>query len=555
MKFSDFLKRDAGPEWGAAPASTVTRVERELASGKRLSHLVEERAQLFDGLPVEHLRELTESYRRYEVWRARAVEAGRRLERIELEVISRTTRPHQLALIERARKLCEAARVEARDRPAVVSAALELWDAARSDVRRRGRVRCRAARADHPALDQYGDYVGRTEDIDALRPHRWLAMRRGERDGALELEVDASDIGLVALAAARRERFGLAARDRTDESLLQELVLDDLRHAVTSDLDVWARSEALRFACDAYAGLLRCRPLKAPRVGAVYLGAPHEPIGVAVLDQDGRLVEGLELDPERQGWLTQAMDLLGGAEVRHLVVPSDTRSSKRLSTLEERLVPGVSVTSVRPAALAEGRHALRGAERELSRAVASALVLGRRAMDPLGSWAAIDPVKAGVGEYQADIAEDDLREALTATRALVRMRSAAAPPPPVTSVTPAARPLGPIVRSAAELRAGMTVTGQVTNVTAFGAFVALNLEYEGMIHVSELSDGFVQNPTEVVQIGQHVTARVVAVDPQRRRISLSLRTQTERDRRTPLPRRGPQRSQALRDLEKLFKKG
>jgi len=439
------------------------------------------------------------------------------------------------------------------DRPAVVATSLELWDGARSETRRRARIRCRASRADHPLLDRYDDYVERKEELEGLRSHRWLAMRRGERDGALLLELDLKGVPLVDQVSARRERLGNAAKDREDESLLQELVLDDLEHALWADLDEWARGEALRFACDAYAGLLECRPVKTERLGVVFLGAPQDNAGVVVLDAAGAVLDSLEVDPNARGWLETVVKLLQDSKVDEIVVPSDTRSSERLSTLTENLSPKIKTISVRPAALGEGRRALEGQGREIPRAVASAVVLGKRALDPLGAWGAIDPVRSGVGEYQADIDEADLREALAATRAVVRYRAKKAPAPPQAAVG-AQKSAGPPVRRAADLRSGMTVTGQVTNVTAFGAFVALGLEYEGMIHISELSDTFVQNPTEVVKIGQQVTAHVLSVDPQRRRISLSLRSERDREQRAPRAAKGPQRSQALRDLEKLFSK-
>lgn len=554
MKFIDYLKRDAGSRWASAPPATLSRLERELASGKRLSELISRRQTFLTDLPMEHLREVTDSYRRYELWYPQAVAIGRRLESIERELISRTTRPHQLSLIERALKLCSAARVEAMARPGVVAAALEIWDSARAEMRRRGRVRSVVGRDDHPLRDEFGDYLNRTEELEGLRSHRWLAMRRGEREGVLRLDLDLDGVPLLEQVAARRDRLGKAAVDRTDESLLQELVLDDLEGAIWFDLDEWARAEAIQFACDAYAGLLRGRPLKVPRVGAVYLGSPRDPVGVAVLDAEGRVLESAEIDPNERGWMDRAVALLTDAGVHHLAVPTDTRSSKRLASLEERLGPTVAVVGARPAALAEGRKALGRKWRGLPRAAASAAVLGRRALDPLAAWGALDPVRVGVGEYQGELDEEDLREALAATRAVVRREARKAPAPP-QAVPSGSKPLGPLVRSTADLRPGMTLTGQVTNVTAFGVFVALGLEYEGMIHVSELSDTYVKNPTEVVQIGQQVTAQILEVDAKRRRISLTMKkNRFERDRRQPLTKRGPQRSQALRDLERLFNK-
>ena len=66
----------------------------------------------------------------------------------------------------------------------------------------------------------------------------------------------------------------------------------------------------------------------------------------------------------------------------------------------------------------------------------------------------------------------------------------------------------------------MILTGIVTNVTAFGAFVDIGVHQDGLVHISELADRFVKNPSDVVKVQQKVTATVLDVDLKRRRISL-----------------------------------
>jgi len=69
----------------------------------------------------------------------------------------------------------------------------------------------------------------------------------------------------------------------------------------------------------------------------------------------------------------------------------------------------------------------------------------------------------------------------------------------------------------------MRLPGIVTNVTRFGAFVDIGVHQDGLVHVSQLADRFVKDPAEVVKVGQQVMVRVLEVDEQRKRISLSLR--------------------------------
>lgn len=74
-----------------------------------------------------------------------------------------------------------------------------------------------------------------------------------------------------------------------------------------------------------------------------------------------------------------------------------------------------------------------------------------------------------------------------------------------------------------DLKPNMTLDGVVTNVTAFGAFVDIGVHQDGLVHISELSDRFVKVPADVVKVQQKVKVRVVSVDADRKRISLSMK--------------------------------
>jgi protein Tex len=79
------------------------------------------------------------------------------------------------------------------------------------------------------------------------------------------------------------------------------------------------------------------------------------------------------------------------------------------------------------------------------------------------------------------------------------------------------------VTSIDDVEPGMTLEGRVTNVTNFGAFVDIGVKRDGLVHLSELSDDWVDDPHQVVQVGQIVTAVVVDVDRERERIGLSMK--------------------------------
>jgi uncharacterized protein len=79
------------------------------------------------------------------------------------------------------------------------------------------------------------------------------------------------------------------------------------------------------------------------------------------------------------------------------------------------------------------------------------------------------------------------------------------------------------IRSMEDLKTGMKVSGIVTNITNFGAFVDIGVHQDGLVHISELSDRFVKDPAEVVKLHQQVQVTVLTVDIQRKRISLSMK--------------------------------
>ena len=79
------------------------------------------------------------------------------------------------------------------------------------------------------------------------------------------------------------------------------------------------------------------------------------------------------------------------------------------------------------------------------------------------------------------------------------------------------------VTSVDDLVAGMVLPGIVTNITNFGAFVDVGVHQDGLVHVSQLADRYVADPTQVVKLHQHVKVRVVEVDRKRKRISLSMK--------------------------------
>ena len=83
------------------------------------------------------------------------------------------------------------------------------------------------------------------------------------------------------------------------------------------------------------------------------------------------------------------------------------------------------------------------------------------------------------------------------------------------------------VRTLDDVQAGMVLEGVVTNVTKFGAFVDIGVHQDGLVHISELSNRFIKDPSEAVKTGQIVKVKVLSVDTKAKRIGLSIKALSE----------------------------
>ena len=74
-----------------------------------------------------------------------------------------------------------------------------------------------------------------------------------------------------------------------------------------------------------------------------------------------------------------------------------------------------------------------------------------------------------------------------------------------------------------DLAEGMVLTGTVRNVIDFGAFVDIGVKYDGLVHISEMSDSYVKSPSEVVSVGDIVKVKVIKIDQERKKVGLSMK--------------------------------
>ncbi|HPV22473.1 MAG TPA: helix-hairpin-helix domain-containing protein, partial [bacterium] len=79
------------------------------------------------------------------------------------------------------------------------------------------------------------------------------------------------------------------------------------------------------------------------------------------------------------------------------------------------------------------------------------------------------------------------------------------------------------IRTITDLKTGMTLNGVVDNILAFGCFVDIGIKDKGLVHISEIANEFVKNPADYLKIGQIVKVKVLSIDLERKRISLSMK--------------------------------
>jgi uncharacterized protein len=109
------------------------------------------------------------------------------------------------------------------------------------------------------------------------------------------------------------------------------------------------------------------------------------------------------------------------------------------------------------------------------------------------------------------------------------------------------------VRSIADVKAGMVLEGVVTNVTKFGAFVDIGVHQDGLVHVSELSNRFIKDPSEAVNTGQIVKVMVLSIDEKAKRIALSIKALTASVPRVSKPAPKPKVEDQLTSLSNKWR--
>ncbi len=507
---------------------------------------------------------------------------------------------------------------------------------------------------------QYRDYHEWEESLAGCPAHRYLAMRRGEKEGMLSLRVlpeeDAALTILDRLFVKGDTPASRQVRDAVRDSY-GRLLAPSLENEARQNKREWADREAIRVFADNLRHLLMAAPLGFKRVMAVDPGF-RTGCKVVCLDPQGKLLHHEAVFPHSGDKAAEAAarrmrELVRTFEIEAVAIGNGTAGRET-----EVFIKGIGLPSALQIVMVDESGASVYSASPVAReefpdhdvTVRGAVSIGRRLMDPLAELVKIEPKSLGVGQYQHDVDQGELKKGLddvvmscvngvgvevnTASAQLLtyvsglgtqtaknivarregegpfksrkellkvprlgpkafqqaagflRIRDAANPLdgsavhpesysvvetmakdmkctvadlmtdsnlrdriklqryitperglPTLTDILQELAQPGRDPRQTFEafsfaegiekmedLYPGMKLPGIVTNVTAFGAFVDIGVHRDGLVHVSELSDGFVSDPLQVIRVHQKVMVVVLDVDLKRKRISLSMKS-------------------------------
>lgn len=535
--------------------------------------------------------------------------------------------------------------------------------AIRNGLRRRfqqqASVTCTVVKGKEAEAATFRSYFDYSHSMRNLPSHQYLAMRRGEAEGLLKLSIKVDEEQAIDKAA---ERFIPANAKGEARQVLRNAVADGykrlLRPSIETEMAAEWKEKADDVAIELFASNLRQLLLGSPLRGRRILALdPGFRTGckVVALDESGNLLADSVIYPNEPkcdtvGAMRILMGLIDEYELDTIALGDKTASRETQSFLRQSGISDFTelfIVSENGASVYSASDVAREEFPDKDVTVRGAVSIGRRLIDPLAELVKIDPKSIGVGQYQHDVDQSRLKDALDftvmscvnsvgvdlntaspqllgyisgigkamaakivdyrskngrfATRAdLLKvprlgakifeqaagfLRVPDSPNPldntgihpesyhivermaadlgvPVASL-PANESLiskinpenyaefgaetvkdiltelrkpGRDPREEAEnvqfddsihtiddLSVGMVLPGKVSNITAFGAFIDLGIKENGLLHISQMSNKRISKPEQVVKLNQHITVKVIDVDFDRKRISLSLK--------------------------------
>lgn len=508
--------------------------------------------------------------------------------------------------------------------------------------------------------NKYKDYFNFSEPLKYCSSHRFLAMSRGENEGFLKLSIT----NVEEPSIERIESFYKIGSDNNDcEKEIRAAIKDSFKRLIKPSIDSefirQSKEKADKEAIDVFASnirqLLLSPPLGNKRVLAIDPGF-RTGCKVVCLDAQGNLLHNDTIypHPPKEDRSLSAKKIMNMIEVYNLDViaigngTASRETESFITSLRYSRDIKVFIVSEDGASIYSASKIAREEFPNYDVTVRGAVSIGRRLIDPLAELVKIDPKSIGVGQYQYDVDQTELKKALdrvvescvnlvgvnlnTASKYLLQyvsglgsqiaenivnyrkengdftnreqlkkvprlgpkafeqcagflrvkngdnpLDNSAVHPESYHIVEAISKRLGKNVsqlignkevlqqldikefttdkigeytikdiitelekpgldprnqvkvfefdksiKTISDLKTGMELPGIVTNITNFGCFVDVGIKENGLIHISQLSDSFVSDPTKIVSIHQHVKVRVLDIDMERKRIQMKL---------------------------------
>ncbi len=520
------------------------------------------------------------------------------------------------------------------------------------------------AKKDTDEAQKYSDYFDWEEPLKRCSSHRLLAMRRGESEGILRISLTIDDDEAISRLQRNYVRGNGACQRLVAEAVedgYKRLLLPSIETEFARISKERADEEAIKVFSENLRQLLLGAPLGQKRVMGIDPGF-RTGCKVVCLDAQGNLLHHEAIFPHppvnhRMQAVVHLQEMLKKFQIEAIAIGNGTASRETRSFVEDTLkemrqgkpAPTVFVVSEDGASVYSASKVARDEFPDEDVTVRGAVSIGRRLMDPLAELVKIDPKSIGVGQYQHDVDQTQLKHSLdqtvescvnlvgvnlnTASQHLLTYVSGLGPTlaqnivdyrkehgaftsraqlkkvprlgpaayqqcagflripdaknpldnsavhpesyavveqmakdchctvsdlinkkelrekidiqryvtkeiglPTLTDIMkelekPGRDPREQIeefefdasVQTVEDLREGMELPGIVTNITNFGAFVDIGVHQDGLVHVSQMADRYVSDPTQVVHLHQHVRVRVIDIDLRRNRISLSMK--------------------------------
>jgi protein Tex len=530
---------------------------------------------------------------------------------------------------------------------------------------RRGKIISAVKRGKKESGQRFEMYFDHSERVDRMPSHRFLAMKRGEAEGILRVTIDPDEDYVMPRLQQRllqNPAFEFADAIR---ATINDCYRRLLQPAAESTLMQQLKATAEADAISVFARNMRELLMASPAGPLVTIGLdPGFRTGckVAVIDGTGQFLENATIFPtpprnDTTGANRTLLDLIQKYDVRLIAIGNGT-ASRETDAFVAALLASHDLQATKVVVSEAGASVYSASELavseypELDVTVRGAISIAHRLQDPLAELVKIDPKAIGVGQYQHDVNQSQLKKALdgvvescvnsvgvdvnmaspallshvagigpTLARRIVEHRNrngvfekrkqlldvaklgskafqqaagflrirggdepldnSAVHPESYAVVKRMARQLNVTVddlvgnatlvsqldpkefvddsvgeftvadivaelkspgrdpraefkvatfaegvNQVSDLTVGMRLEGVVTNVTHFGAFVDIGVHQDGLVHVSQLADHFVQDPSQEVSVGDIVKVTVLEIDESRKRISLSRKAQS-----------------------------